>query len=147
MKIALICEHGGHLTEILYLMEAFKGHDVFFITNKSPRTEKLQYEKYLVDPIGTSPIRMLKAMFYIFKVLLMKRPNVIVSTGAEIAVPAFIIAKLLKIKTIFIESWCRVKNPSGTGKLVYHLSDVFLVQWPQLLSRYGKKTKYVGAVI
>ena len=147
MKIALVCSHGGHLTELLYLMDAFKGHDVFFITYDSLRTRQLPYKKYLLENIGTNPVKMLKAFFQIGRILAKEKPKVIISTGSEIAIPAFIIAKILGIKTIFIESWCRVKTKSGTGKIVYYLSDLFLVQWPQLLKLYGSKAKYVGAVV
>ena len=128
MKIVLVCSHGGHLTEILYLMEAFEGHDIFFITYNNLRTRELNYNKYLLDNIGTNPIKMSKAFF-------------------EIAIPAFLIGKMMGIKNVFIESWCRVNTKSGTGKIVYFFSDLFLVQWPELLKLYGKKAQYKGAVI
>ena len=147
MKIGLICSHGGHLTEILYLLEAFEGHEIFFITYENFRTKDLNYKKYLIENIGTNPIKMSKSFLQMFKILLKEKPDTIVSTGSEIAIPAFTIAKFLKIRTIFIESWCRVKTKSGTGKIVYPLSDLFLVQWPELLEIYGKKAKFEGAVI
>lgn len=147
MRIALVCSHGGHLTELLYLLEAFKGHEIFFITYDNFRTKDLDYNKYLLENIGTSPLKMSKAFYQIFKILSKEKPDTIISTGSEIAIPAFIIAKFLRIRTIFIESWCRVKTKSGTGKIVYPLSDLFLVQWPELLELYGKKAKFVGAVI
>ncbi len=147
MKIALVCSHGGHLTEMLYLMEAFSGNDIIFITYNSNRTRNLEYRTYLVENIGTNLLKMLLASFKIAGILIKERPNIIVSTGSEIAIPAFYLAKLFRIKTIFIESWCRVKVPSGTGKLVYSVSDIFLVQWPEMLIAYGPKAKYMGAVI
>lgn len=147
MKIALVCSHGGHLTELLYLMDAFKEHEIFFITYDNFRTRELKYEKYLLENIGTNPLKMTKAFFQMFKILIKEKPDIIISTGSEIAIPAFIIAKILRIRTIFIESWCRVKTKSGTGKIVYPLSDMFLVQWPELLELYGDKAQYVGAVI
>ncbi|KAG0002076.1 UDP-N-acetylglucosamine transferase subunit, partial [Entomortierella chlamydospora] len=39
---------------------------------------------------------------------------------------------------IFIESFARVKTLSLAGKLLYHLCDVFLVQWPDLKDRYPR---------
>ena len=61
MKIALVCSHGGHLTEILHIMEAFEGNETFFITYNNFRTENLDYDKYLMENIGTSPFKMAKA--------------------------------------------------------------------------------------
>ena len=40
------------------------------------------------------------------------------------------------IKFVYVESLARVRTLSLTGKLVYPLTDVFLVQWPSLLDRY-----------
>jgi beta-1,4-N-acetylglucosaminyltransferase len=131
---------------MLYLMEAFEGHETFFITYDSVRTRQLGC-KYLLRNIGKSPWRMLVAAFAISRILCRERPRLIVSTGSEIAIPAFYLAKLLRMKTIFIESWTRVAQPTGTGRLVYPVADVFLVQWETLLAKYGKKAKYEGAAV
>ncbi|MCC7551079.1 MAG: glycosyltransferase [Methanobacterium sp.] len=147
MKISLICSHGGHLTEILNLKDAFEGHDIFFISYDNFRTRDLKERKYLMENIGTNPWKMVKAFFKIFNILRNEKPDILISTGSEIAIPAFILAKTMKIRTVFIESWCRVKTKSGTGKILYHFSDLFLVQWPELLEFYGEKAKYEGAVI
>lgn len=146
MKICLVCSHGGHLAELLHIIEAFEGHETFFITYDSPKTRKLEH-KYLLRNIGTNPLLMSLAFVSIFRILLKERPRLIVSTGAEIAIPAFYLAKPFGAKTIFIESWTRVEQPTGTGRLVYPFSDVFLVQWERLLSKYGRKAKYEGAII
>ena len=146
MKICLVCSHGGHLTEILQLKEAFEGHDTFFITYDSVRTRELE-RKYLLQNIGKNPLLMAYTFIPTFRILLKEKPKLIVSTGSEIAIPAFYLAKLLRIKTIFIESWTRVVQPTGTGRIVYPVSDVFLVQWERLLTKYGKKAKYEGAIV
>jgi UDP-N-acetylglucosamine:LPS N-acetylglucosamine transferase len=102
---------------------------------------------YFTTNIGTSIWRMGLALFWAWRVLRRERPDAIVSLGAEIALPFFYLSKLLGIRTIFIESWCRVENLSKTGRLVYPIADVFLVQWPQLLRICGPKAQYQGAVI
>lgn len=149
MKVALVCEHGGHLTEMLCLMDAFEcnTNDLFFISVKSLRTENLPYNKYLIDSIGTNSFKMLIAFFAIFKILSDEKPDVIISTGAEIAIPSFYISKFLGIRTIFIESFCRVNNPSLTARIVYPVSDTFLVQWKPLLCKFGKKAQYWGSLL
>ncbi len=146
MKICLVCSHGGHLSEMLQLIEAFEGHETFFITYDSSRTRVLEH-KYLISNIGTNPLLMARALLSTFRILLREKPKLIVSTGSEIAIPAFYLAKILRIKTIFIESWTRVDRPTGTGKIVYPVSDLFLVQWERLLSKYGKKARYEGAIL
>jgi beta-1,4-N-acetylglucosaminyltransferase len=145
MKICLTCSHGGHLTEILQLMSAFEGHDIFFITYEGVRSSELN-KKYTMKNLGKNPIRFLLSVPVVFNLLLREKPDLIVSTGSEIAIPVFYIARLLGIRTMFIESLSRVKEPSVTGKLVYPISSVFLVQWKSLLNIYGKKAQYWGSV-
>jgi beta-1,4-N-acetylglucosaminyltransferase len=146
MKICLVCSHGGHLAEMLHLQEAFEGHETFFITYASARTRELE-RKYLLRNIGTNPLLMAFAFLRTLSILFKERPKLIVSTGSEIAIPAFYLAKLLGMKTIFIESWTRVLQPTGTGRIVYPISDVFLVQWERLLTKYGNKARYEGAIL
>jgi len=147
MKIMLVCNGGGHLTEMLFLMKAFEGNDVLFLTYDDPRIKNLEYRKYVIENIGTNISKMIKMSFKIFKILRKEKPNLIISTGSEIAIPSFILAKFFRIKTIYIESWCRVKTRSGTGRILYYFSDIFLVQWPNLLKKYGKKARYEGGVM
>lgn len=50
------------------------------------------------------------------------------------------------MRTIFIESWARVKTLSLSGKILLPLVDRFLVQWPGLEGT-GEKAEFVGALV
>lgn len=52
-----------------------------------------------------------------------------------------------QMRTIFVESWARVKTLSLSGKILLPLVDRFLVQWPELEGRGGGKAEFVGALI
>ncbi len=145
MKICLTCSHGGHLTELEALSNAFKGHEIFYITYESVRTKTLR-KRYLFPNMGKNPLCMLLYLPSLISILIMERPSLIISTGAEIAIPVFYIAQLLRIKTVFIEVWTRVKRPTVTGMLVYPVASVFLVQWKSLLEKYGSKAMYWGSL-
>ena len=145
MKICIVCSDGGHLTEMSQLMEVFEGHETFFITYNVLGGRDLG-KVYQLKILKKNPLRYLSEIPTIVKILHKEKPDLIVSNGAEIAILVFYIAKLFRIKTIFIESWCRVNEPSLTGKIVYPVSDLFLVQWEQLLRKYGKKAGYRGRV-
>jgi UDP-N-acetylglucosamine:LPS N-acetylglucosamine transferase len=147
MKLLLACNSGGHITEMLFLKEAFEGHDPVFLTYENPTTETLPYKTYTIKHIYINFLDMLKSFIKIYIIIKKEKPKIIISTGGEIAIPVFIIGKLMRIKQVYIESWCRVKTKSGAGRLVYYLADVFLVQWPDLAKIYGKKARYKGAVI
>jgi UDP-N-acetylglucosamine:LPS N-acetylglucosamine transferase len=149
MKIGLICSHGGHLTEMLELREAFAGHAVFYVTYRSERAQVLagQERVYQIANIGVNPFRLLQAAWQGARILIRERPDVLVSTGAEIAIPFFYLAWLLRIPTIYLECSCRVITASRAGRLVYPIASAFLVQWESLLQVYGPKSRYVGGLL
>ena len=66
------------------------------------------------------------------------RPDVVVSTGAGIAFPFFLVAKVLRIRTIYVEVFDRVDSATLTGRLCYPLSDLFLVQWEEQRDLYPR---------
>ena len=148
-KVGLVCSHGGHLTETLQLLDAFKGFELFFATYHSPRDDTLREiaPVYFTQNFGKSIFRLLLGFVWAWKIMWYEKPDVILSLGAELAIPFMYIAKTYGIKTIYIESWCRVENLSRTGKLVYPVVDQFWVQWPELLAVCGPKAQYHGAVV
>ncbi|KAL9627612.1 MAG: hypothetical protein Q9164_007550 [Protoblastenia rupestris] len=52
-----------------------------------------------------------------------------------------------QMRTIFIESWARVKSLSLSGKILLPFVDRFLVQWPALDGKGGGKAEFVGALV
>jgi UDP-N-acetylglucosamine:LPS N-acetylglucosamine transferase len=131
------------------LRPAFEGHTCFLVSYRSPRTEALTWvgHKYLLPNIGTNVARMMATAFRAVSILVREQPQIVISTGAEIAIPFLWAGKLIGAKAVYVESWCRVRSSSGTGPLVYPVADLFLVQWPALLQIYGPKACYLGAVL
>jgi UDP-N-acetylglucosamine:LPS N-acetylglucosamine transferase len=44
-KIGIVTGSGGHLTEALSVIEAFKGHDVFLVVHNFPSLREIQLEE------------------------------------------------------------------------------------------------------
>ena len=88
MKICLVCSPGGHPTEMPELSEAFREHDVLYVTNESERTSTLvrayRFRNFTKDRL--SPLTFVSRAF---KIHLKEGPQVIVSTGAGLAIPIF----------------------------------------------------------
>ncbi|VVB97673.1 Oligosaccharide biosynthesis protein Alg14 like protein [uncultured archaeon] len=150
MKICLSCTHGGHFVEMMHLLDAFKGHDYFFVTYKSEARINIKNAYFIkFEEKGfRAKMMLIKTLIEALKILIKEKPDVIISTGGgEIAVPFSYIGKVLGMKVIFIETLARINTPSGGGKLIYPIADLFLVQWESLLKKYGTKAKYWGKVI
>jgi beta-1,4-N-acetylglucosaminyltransferase len=146
-KIGLICSAGGHFLQMLQLWEAFEGHPSFLLTYKEKQTSGRKNTYYLIN-IVRNPFSFIVGIIKIFFILLKERPEILFSTGSEIAIPSFYIGKfLLRSKLIYVESSAQIYQASLTGRLVYPITDLFLVQWETLLKKYGSKAQYVGGLI
>ena len=146
MKIGVFSSPGGHLTEIMRLIEAFDGDELFFVLHTGPR----HVQGYTEYQIKVSPwtLRVIIGLTWrSWRILRKERPEALISTGAQICIPAFWLAKFMGIRTIFIEDLCRIDQPTRTGRAVYPVVDRFLVQHPELLAHYGPKARYEGGVL
>ncbi len=76
------------------------------------------------------------------------RPDAILALGSSIAIPLFVVGRLLKIRCVFVESLTRVVKMSIAGRIVYRLGLArrLYVQWPELLEQYPRAT-FAGAVL
>lgn len=151
-KILLIASIGGHLTQILQLESLFKNYNYHIVTERSVITQGLR-EKYPVSLLlhggRNYPVRYaFKFLYNICKsvmIFLWNRPDVIITTGAHTAVPMCYVAKLFRRKVIFIESYAKSSSPTLSGRLVYPISDLFIVQWESMKEIYPKAV-YGGCV-
>jgi len=149
MKICLAASAGGHLTELIELLSHLKKCDVFFFTFKTDYLKNKIIGKrtyYTADP-HRNIIKLFLLILISIRIFFKEKPDVIITTGAQVAVPISIIGKIFGKKLIFIETSSRITEPSLTGKILYPFADLFIVQWKSLLKKYGKKAVYGGLLI
>lgn len=125
---------------MLKLLPAFEGCDYFYVLFYKPVIESfLEEEKvYLVTSPERNPFLFMINIFQSLRVFFIERPDVIISTGAGVAIAMCYIAKLFGKKVIYIEDWCIVEHPSVTGRAVYPVSDLFIIQREHLKQFYPK---------
>jgi UDP-N-acetylglucosamine:LPS N-acetylglucosamine transferase len=75
-----------------------------------------------------------------------RRPDVVVSTGAAVAFPFFLAARMMGIPTVYVEVYDRVDSPTLTGRLCRPLSTLFCVQWSEQTVFY-KGSQLVGSLM
>ncbi len=143
-KICFICSSGGHLEQIKQLKKIKDRYNYFYVTNKNEATKNMKEIKYLVKDLyrGKSRIKKLFIIFLMFLqqiyIFIKERPDVIITTGAGIAIPMCLIGHFFKKKVIYIESFARMNSVNKTGKFLYKYADLFIVQWEELLKYYPK---------
>ncbi|MFV0427003.1 MAG: UDP-N-acetylglucosamine--LPS N-acetylglucosamine transferase [Beutenbergiaceae bacterium] len=70
------------------------------------------------------------------RVLARERPDVVLSTGAAIALPFFILAHWYGARTVYLEPVDRITSAGLAGRLAYPWTDLFLVQWESMRGYY-----------
>ena len=150
MKACFVASSGGHWEELMCIRSIAQEHDTVYVTEEGGQARDSSLEKlHLVPQINRRQKdflwKFLKLILTSGKIMLRERPDFVVTTGALIAFPFCVYGKLLGAKVIYIESFARVHDRSLTGRLVYPLADLFLVQWEPLLELYPK-AKYVGGI-
>ncbi|KAJ3010737.1 UNVERIFIED_CONTAM: UDP-N-acetylglucosamine transferase subunit, partial [Siphonaria sp. JEL0065] len=92
----------------------------------------------------------LVALFACVSVFWKHWPDVILCNGPGTCVPLCLLAVALKplkqTRIVYVESFTRVNELSLSGKILYKLSDRFIVQWEQLQLKYPK-AEYLGKLL
>ena len=153
-KVLFISSTGGHFNELQQLKPLFEKYDYHIITEKHDSTKWLveKYgEKISFLPYGTR--KKLLRYIFVYAYLCIKtiylyckiRPKYIVTTGTHTAGPMCYFGKLFGSKIIYIETFANRKRKTATGKLIYPIADLFIVQWEEMLELYPKAV-YGGAI-
>lgn len=147
MKVCLVGSSGGHLTHLYLLKKFWEKEDRFWVTfDKEDANSVLKSEKkyYCHFPTNRNLKNLLKNTILAIKVICKERPDVIISSGAAVSVPFFYIGKLFGAKTVYIEVFDRMDKPTISGKLVYPITDLFIVQWEEMKKVYPKAINLGG---
>jgi UDP-N-acetylglucosamine:LPS N-acetylglucosamine transferase len=131
----------------MQISSAFEGSEHYFVTFRRPNSEELAEKErvYFTECPSRNPLKLALNVMQSLRIFLREKPDVVLSTGADVAVASCLIAKLFGKKVIFIESFCRVNSPSLSGRIIYPFADLFLVQWKENLS-FFPKARYAGSV-
>ncbi|WP_299493169.1 PssD/Cps14F family polysaccharide biosynthesis glycosyltransferase [Acaryochloris sp. IP29b_bin.137] len=144
MKLLLVTSSGGHFSTMSGLEAFWQAHDRVWVTDLKTDTLKLRDSNERVIWLPYQGPRDVWALVRnippTVQILGAERPDLVISTGPSIAINFAIVAKLLGIRFIYIESVSRQRNLSLSGRLVYPLVDEFYVQWPELCRRYNRVT-------
>lgn len=150
MKICFAASSGGHLEEVACLKKIIEENDSFLFTEKGEFNELQIFGKvYYVRQINRREPQFLFRLIEIFikswKIICKESPDCIISTGALATFPICLIGKIFGKKIIYIESFARIDKGSLTGKFMYYIADLFIIQWEELLKVYPNAV-YTGGI-
>lgn len=149
-RVLLVASTGGHLEQLTRIAKNSRVfEDARWVTFDSAQSRSLLPSKNvtIIPNISPRDWRSMLSSFPAFLRLMRSRKfDAVVSTGAGIAVPAFVAAAVFRIPSLYIESISRTQGPSLTGQI---LSRTRLARstWTQHRTWEGGRWKYHGAVL
>jgi beta-1,4-N-acetylglucosaminyltransferase len=141
MKILLVCSSGGHLAQLYQLRPWWQQHDRAWVTFADPQSRSLlQGERCFAAhaPTTRNVPNALRNLRLAVSVIRAERPDVVISDGAGVAFPFFLVARGALVRTVYLEVYDRISRPTMTGKLCYPVTDLFLLQWPEQVRSYPR---------
>ena len=154
MKTMLVYGVGGHSTQMVELEKKLRVGEVVRVCGDDDEFIGMLLDKPMNRVMvprgikeGKAKTVLRSAMSLAGSLLLVskERPNAIIAFGPGLAVPLCYCAKLFGAKVVFVETNARVYSRSTSGKLVYPIADLFLVQWEEMLDKYPRAV-YAGVL-
>ena len=144
-KICLASSVGGHLQEMLQLQSVYEQYPHFYILNdRISLPEAMQGKTYFIRH-SERDLLFFWNLWEAFRIFRLERPTHLISTGAGLAVPLALIARLFGIQVMFIETFGAIHRPTLTGRMLYRLANRFVYQWPYLSEHYPS-AQYAGTI-
>lgn len=134
MKIGLVASSGGHLTQLWWLHSWWGQEERFWVTfDTADAVSRLEGEVTYgaAHPTNRSLRALWKNLGLARRVLREERPDVLVTSGAGVALPFFWLGWFLGIPLVYLEVYDRVDRPSLTWRLLRPFLSVTLLQWPE----------------
>lgn len=145
-RVLFVCSSGGHLDQLVQLRPWWEHHERAWVSFRTADVvSALEGERlhFGYSPTTRNIPNLLRNLVLSIRVLRRERPDVVVSTGAGIAVPFFWLGRLFGSRTVYIEVYDRIDSPTMTGRLCRRVSDLFLLQWERQRAVYPTGT-YAG---
>lgn len=146
-RVLLVCSPGGHLQQMLALKPAWDSFDTSWVTLAGSDVEHILRDEHVVlahGPTNRSVRKLVRNVVLAARVLLRERPDAILSTGAAIAVPFFLLGRIVGARLVYVESLTRTEGLSLSGRLVAPLAHEQFVQWPGAVQG---RARYVGSIL
>lgn len=138
-SVLLVSTQGGHLTQLLVLDSWWRGHERVWVCPDTPDVaDRLRGERVITSwsPTTRNLRNTVRNFVLAVRVLRRERPGIVLSAGAGVAFPFFVVARMMGVPTVFIEVYDRVDSPTLTGRLCGPFTTRRIVQWEQQLAFY-----------
>ncbi|RZU72288.1 oligosaccharide biosynthesis protein Alg14 [Micromonospora kangleipakensis] len=142
-EVMLVGSSGGHLAQLLALAPWYRDRARSWVTFDTPDARSLlEGERVVWAHHPTTRNLKNLARNLLLAVRTLKRANVaaVVTTGAGVALPFVVVARLRGVPTVYIEVYDRIDSPTLTARLCRPFLSAMLVQWEEQRRFYPDAT-------
>ena len=146
-KLLAVASGGGHWVQLMRLKPVFEDYDCAFVTTLKGYRDEVGGARFYVVTDGNrwSKWRLLVSAVQVCWIVLKERPHVVISTGAAPGLLAIGLGKLMRSRTIWIDSIANAEKLSMSGRIAVKHANLCLTQWPHLAKPDG--ATFLGAVL
>ena len=154
--VMAVASAGGHWIQLTRLTPAWRDCRVTYVTTdpylkhmeedvaEAVGVKQVEFHS-VVDANRNQKFRLLLSLLQIVFVLLRQRPDVIITTGAAPGYFALRLGRLLRSRTVWVDSIANGDELSLSGQMVGKHADLWLTQWENLATPEGPE--FYGAVV
>ena len=154
LKLVVGASAGGHANELIRLLDIAEAglwpEVMAYVTTLQLTAEAFAKRGKAVHLVGESdrkkPLRAVAVLFRSFALAARLRPDVVITTGSMPLAVFAICAKLFGAKIVWIDSVAQIEDLSLSGKIMRHVADLCLAQWPEVAAKY-RNVEYAGETL
>ena len=143
-KLLAVASQGGHLIQLMRLKPVFDRYDASYVSNQHRKGMDKNFT-VVVDANRNAKFKLMLLFMQMLWIIIRKRPDVVISSGAAPGYFALMLGKLFGAKTIWLDSIANADELSLSGKRAGRFADLWLTQWPEVAFENGPQ--YGGRVL
>jgi UDP-N-acetylglucosamine:LPS N-acetylglucosamine transferase len=148
-EVLLVGSSGGHLAQLLALEPWYRSRTRSWVTFETPDARSLldgEDVTWAHYPTTRNLRNLIRNAALAFQVLRRRSVDVVVTTGAGVALPFVALARLRGIPTVYIEVYDRIDTATLTARLCRPFLSAMLVQWEEQRRMYPNAT-VIGSLL
>ena len=148
-SVLLVGSSGGHLAQLWALAPLWsptQRHWVTFDTADAVSLLRDEAVTWAFHPTTRNAVNLARNSLQARRVMREVTPDIVISSGAAVAYPYFLLARRLGVPTLYLEVYDRIESSTMTGRLCRPHASIFAVQWQEQAQLY-QGSVVVGAVL
>ncbi|WP_091555692.1 UDP-N-acetylglucosamine--LPS N-acetylglucosamine transferase [Micromonospora pattaloongensis] len=141
--ILLVGSSGGHLAQLLALEPWYRRRRRHWVTFDTPDAASLLAAEEVTwahHPTTRNIRNLLRNTFVALRLFRTRNIAAVITTGAGVALPFVIAARLRRVPSVYIEVYDRIDTPTLTARLCRPFISAMLVQWEEQRRSYPEAT-------